>query len=65
MTRVFSFFGFLFGFVGMCLLLAGVTQSTEVSAREDTASSCAYVSMLDDGYGIGASQPAACAEIRN
>ena len=65
MTRILSFIGFLFGFVGMCLLLAGITQSTEVSAREDIASSCAYVSMLDDGYGIGASQSAACADIRN
>ncbi len=55
MTKIISFFGVLFGFVSMCVLLAGVTQTSE--AREDIASACAYVSSLDDGYGFA--QPAA------
>ena len=57
MKRTLSFFGFLFGFIGMCVALAGLSQNA-VSGEDKTAG-CAYVSQIDDGYGVGPSQ-AAC-----
>ena len=65
MAKVLSFFGFLFGFVCACVLLAGVTQSGAVSAHEEILSFCSTTDTgLDDGYGFSAPVASVCAEPR-
>jgi hypothetical protein len=51
MTKILSFFGFVLGFVMMSVLLAGVSTSGSVSAREETMAACEMDSSLS-GYGI-------------
>ena len=66
MAKILSFFGFLFGFVCACVLLAGVTQSGSVSAREEILSVCSSADPgLDDGYGFSVPAAAVCAEPRS
>ena len=59
MTKILSFFGFVFGFVLMSVLLAGVSSTGTVAAREDTAAACEADLSLSGGYGISV---ATCSE---
>ena len=53
MTRIVSFFGFVFGFVIISIALAGVSQQAgKVAAREEVQIACANTAALDDGYGL-------------
>ncbi len=59
MTKIFSFFGFVLGFVLMSVLLAGVSSGGSVAAHEDTIAACEADLSLSGGYGISV---AACLE---
>jgi hypothetical protein len=55
MTKILSFFGFVFGFVIISIALAGVSQQAgKVVAKEDTQTACADSMAFDDGYGLKA-----------